>query len=91
MVAVRWQDLLSDIERDEILVLRELRMRAILEIGKSHIQVSRAESVVASAKTNLRVAEQAANELESRITTRLGQILSNKNIANDVTIDIDQL
>lgn len=87
---MKWSSLLTDAQRDELLVLRNFRQRALLQVGSAYLEVARAEEIVVAAKQNLKVGETAVRDLESRIAMRLRLFLG-EHADRFGAVDIDEL
>lgn len=90
MVAVNWKDLLTAIQREELLTFRNFRYRTIQEVGIASLEVARAEDVLVAAKANLKTGQVAVREIEDRIAMRIRLFLGEHADEFDV-VDIDDL
>lgn len=83
-----WVAALTETQRKEIITLKAFRERAILEVGKAYVELTRIREVQRSAEQNLRVAETAVFEINDRIAARAKEFLAGHDV--DV-INIDEL
>lgn len=90
MVAVTWQQLLTEAQRDELLTLRNFRYRTIQEVGMASLEVARAEDVLVAAKANLKTGQVAVRELEDRMAMRLRLFLG-EHADKFAAVDVDDL